>query len=652
MNRDEDGRQDNNGRHGNGGYRNDNNNSGHRRGHQNGAFRHLNDPKNHAPGGHRVGSSSQQAQKDLGDLGKASGLNGKLNDISRGIGEIGKKDPNLERLGNGLGSAKALGGGLAGAGRGTGDNGLQGKPNEKAMQSGLADPDKQPERQHGDPSKQPAGNGISDQGKGGGDDNPLKKYGSSMPQQLANLGGKAHKTYNKFMVSLAGGVQKAGKLAHLTVGKGAAMWIAKMLMCTTLVGGLFGAAYLYENDDDVLFGGNVCSTQNTGDQQYAGSESGGKQGGDWSTPGTEQYKNAKAVSEKLKSMGFSGVAIAGIMGNMAQESGFKTQVLNGTGDGGKGLMQWTGNRRSELESFAKEKGMDSGSLKLQLLMMERDLKKKDFWVSAYKPISPKILNHAKDPADAAMRFYLSQFEAGGGWSHDPDGSGSNRQAFAQQAYSTFKLSSIKGDDSKVSSLLGGDNASLANSNSATAEEANNAQCQGKDQGDVVAGDWDWPFTGFKPDSDVSGAQLFGHCPGGGFRPHGFHDGIDIGTATHSGDMHAIHGGVVKKIDCQGHSQSDLGYYILIESPDGYCEVYQEFAFSMADGKRVSKVKVGDHVKTGQTIARLDPTTPNCTHVHIGVYKGKASDWQTAIHHSFDEWHWQNPIEIIKKSKGK
>lgn len=652
MNRDEDGRQDNNGRHGNGGYQSDNNNNGHRRGHQNGAFRHLNDPKNHAPGGHRVGSPSQQAQKDLGDLGKASGLNGKLNDISRGIGEIGKKDPNLERLGNGLGSAKALGGGLAGAGRGTGDNGLQGKPNEKAMQSGLADPDKQPERQHGDPSKQPAGNGIGDQGKDGGDDNPLKKYGSSMPQQLANLGGKAHKTYNKFMGGLAGGVQKVGKLAHLTVGKGTAMWVAKMLMCTTLVGGLFGAAYLYENDDDVLFGGNVCSTQNTGDQQYAGSESGGKQGGDWSTPGTEQYKNAKAVSEKLKSMGFSGVAIAGIMGNMAQESGFKTQVLNGTGDGGKGLMQWTGNRRSELESFAKEKGMDSGSLKLQLLMMERDLKKKDFWVSAYKPISPKILNHAKDPADAAMRFYLSQFEAGGGWSHDPDGSGSNRQAFAQQAYSTFKLSSIKGDDSKVSSLLGGDNASLANSNSATAEEANNAQCQGKDQGDVVAGDWDWPFTGFNPDKDVTGAQLFGHAPGGGFRPHGFHDGIDIGTATHSGDMHAIHGGVVKKIDCQGHSQSDLGYYILIESPDGYTEVYQEFAFSMADGKRVSKVKVGDHVKTGQTIARLDPTTPNATHVHIGVYKGKASDWQTAIHHSFDEWHWQNPIEIIKKSKGK
>ena len=72
---------------------------------------------------------------------------------------------------------------------------------------------------------------------------------------------------------------------------------------------------------------------------------------------------------------------------------------------------------------------------------------------------------------------------------------------------------------------------------------------------------------------------------------------------------------------------------------------------MADGKRISKVKVGDHVKTGQTIARLDPTTPNVTHVHIGVYKGKASDWQTAIGHSFDEWHWKNPIEIIKKSKG-
>lgn len=666
MSRDEDGRQGNNNRYGNGGYRNDNNNNGHRRGHQNGAFRHLNDPKSHAPGGHRVGSPSQQAQNDLGNLGNASGLNGKLNDISRGIGEIGKKDPNLERLGNGLGSAKSLGSGLAGAGRGTGDNGLQGKPNEKAMQSGLADPDKQPERQHGDPSKQPAGNGIGDQGKGSGDDNPLKKYGSSMPQQLANLGGKAHKTYNKFMGGLAGGVQKAGKLAHLTVGKGTAMWVAKMLMCTTLVGGLFGAAYLYENDDDVLFGGNVCSTQNTGDQSYEGTSGGS--GGDWMTPGTKAYKNAKASFEAwTRDIGFSGAAAAGAVGWANSEGGWaivdRAEGHFGSDDktngiaygvtptpsgaysvGGGGIYQFT-----PYTKFAPLNDKKWLSMEAQNKFVAKSLSQGD-WISSHdltgQNHSLKQFAHESDPKKAALEW--NAYERGDASVIPKD----RKQADAQQVFSAFHGSSIKADDSKLNSILGSSNESTATANADTAEQLNNLNCQGKDQGDVVAGDWDWPFTGFDPDKDVSGPQLFGHAPGGGFRPNGFHDGIDIGTATHSGDMHAIHGGVVKKIDCQGSSQSDLGYYILIESPDGYCEVYQEFAFSMADGSRVSKVKVGDHVKTGQTIARLDPTTPNCTHVHIGVYKGKASDWQTAIHHSFDEWHWQNPIEIIKKSKGK
>lgn len=605
----------------------------------NGAFRHAGQP-----------SQSKAAQNGLDQLGKASGLTGKggkLNQFGQGVKDVGKRTPDLDRVPTNFRNARAAMPNM-GATSGPGQDGdMPGLSSKKhnGPQSGLPDPDKDPSRQRqpGNGDKQPNNNGM---------ENPLGKYGKYTPAALQKLGGKAGKAYGKTMSGFISGVQKVGKQFGLHLGKAASVKIVHWLMISAVGAGLFGIGWAYNNDDQVLDGGPVCSTQNTGDQSYDGTESGGKQGGDWSHPGTTQYKNAKAVAEKLKSMGFSGVAIAGIMGNMAQESGFKTQVLNGSGDGGKGLMQWTGDRRTELESFAKEKGMDSGSLKLQLLMMERDLKKKNFWVSAYKPISPKILNHSSSPADAAMRFYLSQFEAGGGHATDPDGSGKNRKAYAQQAYATFKLSGIKGDDSKVTSLLGGGNASLANANSATAESLNNANCNKNGNGPVVAGAWTWPFSNFNPDKDVSGAQLFGHAPGGGFRPNGFHDGIDIGTATHSGDMHAIHGGVVKKIDCQGHSQSDLGYYILIESPDGYTEVYQEFAFSMADGKRVSKVKVGDHVKTGQTIARLDPTTPNCTHVHIGVYKGKASDWQTAIHHSFDKWHWQNPIEIIKKSKGK
>lgn len=631
MNRDENGRQNDN--------NNNNDELGHRRGHRQGAFRNMNKPKEHAPGSHRPSSPSQQAQGDLSGLGKASGLNGKLNDISRGIGEVGKKDPNLERLGNGLGSAKSLGSGLAGSGNRTGDNGLQGKPNEKNMQSGLADPDKQPERQSGDPFKQPSGNGIGDQGIGNnnGDSNdPLGKYGRYMPQQLANLGSKAHNTYGKFMGGLSNGVQKAGKLAHLSIGKGTAMWVAKVLMGSAVVGGMFGAAYLYENNDDVLFGGNVCSTLNTGDQSYEGTSGDSGTGGDWTQKGTKEYKRAKELWDYCVELGYTGTQAAAFLGNAAHEGGGfhnldQDQVGGG---GGKGIFQFTPGSKYD----NNPKSDHSWSIKNQVDVF-MDLEKAAFsqWYHQTK--------NSHDIADTT-NIFEKLIERGGIPAFE------SRDAMAQQAYSMFHGSSVKGNSSKIEGILGSGNSQTATSNSDTAEQANNLNCQGKDQGDVVAGDWDWPFTGFNPDKDVTGPQLFGHAPGGGFRPNGFHDGIDVGTATHTGDMHAIHGGVVKKIDCQGSTQNDLGYYILIESPDGYTEVYQEFAFSMEAGKRVTKVKVGDHVKTGQTIARLDPTTPNATHVHIGVYKGKASDWQTAMHHSFDEWHWQNPIEIIEKSKGK
>lgn len=295
------------------------------------------------------------------------------------------------------------------------------------------------------------------------------KLGRNIPQRIVHAGSALH-------AKLANGLGVMAKKVGLGLTKSAAASMASALMIGAPIAAGVGATMMINDNQRVLYNDEVCGTENTG-ESYAGTENGGKQGGDWSIPGTEQYNNAKAVAKKLKSMGFSGIAIAGIMGNLAQESGFKTQVLNGTGDGGKGLMQWTGNRRTELEDFAKSKGMDSGSLKLQLMMMENDLKKKNFWVSAYKPISPKILNHAKDPADAAMRFYLSQFEAGAGHATDPDGSGSRRQAFAQQAYSTFHLSGIKGDDSKLESLLGGGNAAVANANSANAENLNGINCK-------------------------------------------------------------------------------------------------------------------------------------------------------------------------------
>lgn len=410
---------------------------------------------------------------------------------------------------------------------------------------------------------------------------------------------------------IVGGVKMlTGKTIAQAVAVKAA--VASMAIPVLIGGGAFGVLYHNYNDYQVLDAGNVCSTQNVG-ESYLGAIkaalSGGKKSGDsWTQPGSDQYKAAKAVAQKLKSMGFSGVAIAGIMGNMAQESKFNTSVLNGSGDGGKGLMQWTGNRRTELENFAKQHHMDSGSLKLQLMMMEHDLRKKDYWVSAYKPISPKILNHAKSPADAAMRFYLSQFEAGGGHASDPDGSGPNREAFAQQAYSLFHLSGIKGDDAKVQSLLGGNNAAVASSNAATAEKANIDNCKhgasGSDNADT---------------SDIvkTAKALKGYFTYANSRPV-----PPNVTKNHSSDVKAHDMSAIDK-----HGTTDCsGYVWLVAKLAGYHPSWYAQTHAMTTaaekGKGLKKISAGE-TKAGD-VAITDGSGDDHTVILLEKYHGKGT----------------------------
>lgn len=475
-------------------------NHGHPRGHRDGAFQHLNGGShdgnhggdtgvNRANSTPRLGSNGPSG-KDLSNLGKASGLNGQLNDIAKGVGEVGKKDPNLERLGDGFKSAKALGDALPKDGNNSNNGDLPGQTNpkdHKGMKSGLADPDKEPNRQQGDPSKQPAGNGIGDQDDG----DPLRKYGSSVPQRLANLGGKASGTYHKVMGGFAGGVQKAGKLMHLSIGKGASMWVAKALMCTALGGMMFGAAYLYQNNDDVLDGGNVCSTQNTGDESYEGTSSSGATNSDWlSSPA------CKDVIKFFKAKGFSGIAISGILGSIGRESHADPHIVEGAYGGGdtdnpKTVTGATGTHGYGLFQISpgSKYGNWSGFKKGASAWNQCEY----IW-SAYggaactagvrsDPADAKKLAHAKSPAEAAFYwYYMVEDHVGSPDSYDAK---ADREAYAQQAYSHFKLSSIKGDDSKLNSLLGSDNEATATQNADTAEQANTANCEGKDSDDAT-----------------------------------------------------------------------------------------------------------------------------------------------------------------------
>ncbi len=151
--------------------------------------------------------------------------------------------------------------------------------------------------------------------------------------------------------------------------------------------------------------------------------------------------------------------------------------------------------------------------------------------------------------------------------------------------------------------------------------------------------WGWPFLSAGKGSFLDG-QLFGNHPSaasyrGG---HAFHDGLDFGTRDHKGTyVHAIHGGTVIRIGNYG----GIGWAVVIRSSDGYQIVYQE---AFATRASIS-VKVGETVKTGQ---KIGVRNSSLEHLHIGVVKKPYTWWQGYNGgHSYEKWHWLDPLKLIE-----
>ena len=64
--------------------------------------------------------------------------------------------------------------------------------------------------------------------------------------------------------------------------------------------------------------------------------------------------------------GYSAEAAAGVLGNIEAESGFNEASIEGGSGAGFGLCQWTGGRRTQLESYAASKGVAPSDLDTQI----------------------------------------------------------------------------------------------------------------------------------------------------------------------------------------------------------------------------------------------------------------------------------------------
>lgn len=74
----------------------------------------------------------------------------------------------------------------------------------------------------------------------------------------------------------------------------------------------------------------------------------------------------------FKAKGLNDQAIAGIMGNIAQESNFNSKSVNKS-SGASGIFQWLGSRKTELQSYAKSLGKSWDDIQVQLEFAWKEL---------------------------------------------------------------------------------------------------------------------------------------------------------------------------------------------------------------------------------------------------------------------------------------
>lgn len=118
-------------------------------------------------------------------------------------------------------------------------------------------------------------------------------------------------------------------------------------------------------------------------------------------------ENKEIIENFLRDKGLNDKAIAGVMGNIQQESNFSTTAKNSS-SGAYGLFQWTGSRKKGLENYAKSNGGSADDINTQLNYFWNELETTE---SKTKDI---LINSNYDSASDYAEAFEKSFERSGG----------------------------------------------------------------------------------------------------------------------------------------------------------------------------------------------------------------------------------------------
>lgn len=352
-------------------------------------------------------------------------------------------------------------------------------------------------------------------------------------------------------------------------------------------------------------------------------------------------ENKEAIWKALSSAGLSDYAVAGAMGNIQHESGFNTNQLNTTGDGGYGLCQWTDSRRDQLVEFCKSNGLDPSSVNGQIRFFFHEIAS-DYFAGLNRHGGTRAgWANATSPENAADQFF-HWFEGAG------DSTSGVRQQYAREIYNqyqtgkntstinfdniTFNSAPGSGGKAKPKGIFGEiidsfqnqfkpvtdtmsglfENSELGQSMKAVADmlglSADTGSSGDGGMADNVTANSMGEYVMNQAKNQANGGDPAGQitAPYGEDRGDHIHNGIDIGVNEGSP--------VVSPVDGKGFADyNDGGYgnYVGVYGKDGRSYVFGHLSQPL--------ISSGTEVKKGQIIARSGNTGHSSgPHIHFGV----------------------------------
>lgn len=144
-------------------------------------------------------------------------------------------------------------------------------------------------------------------------------------------------------------------------------------------------------------------------------------------------ERSKYIQQKLMSMGFSASAAAGVVGNLVQESGLRTDAIGDNGTSG-GLAQWHNERLDALKRFAAARGKKWTDLDTQIEFLAEEMR------TSYADTYAKM--QSAELPEIAAQIMTDEYEK-------PDSASANyaqRQANARAAYEAMRSGNKQADD--------------------------------------------------------------------------------------------------------------------------------------------------------------------------------------------------------------